>query len=383
MTLITTTKELKAFCKTLKDSEFITIDTEFMREKTYWPKLCLIQVAGSKNFAAIDPLAKDIDLKSFYKLLQDEKILKVMHGCRQDIEIFYLLTGKIPTPLFDTQIAGMVCGFGDQISYEKLIKALVDERIDKTSRYTDWSRRPLTDKQLSYALSDVTHLRPAYEKLRERVDKFERISWLDDEFAVLGAPETYENKPEEAWHRIKIHSHHPRTLGILREVAAWRERMAQKKDVPRGRILRDDLLAEIASHPPTKMTDLKKIRNFPSGYLESEIGHQLLAATKHGMNIPEEECPHRKKKPPMPAGLGPTIDLLRVLLKTKCEKHMVAPKLLASASDLELIAAFDDAKVRALSGWRREVFGEDALNLKHGKLALSIDEHREVKLARI
>lgn len=376
MTVITTTGDLKKFCDGLKGAEFITIDTEFMREKTYWAILCLVQVAGPDDAACIDPLADGIDLSPLFELLRNKKIMKVIHGGRQDIEIFYKLTQEIPEPLFDTQIAGMVCGFGDQVGYHTLVKKLVGETIDKGSRFTDWSHRPLTDKQIAYALSDVTHLREVYKKLRKRIEKFDRMHWLEEEVGILTGEDTYDVDPMESWKRIKIRNHKPRVLGVLREVAAWRERTAQKADVPRSRVLRDDSLAEIAIHPPKDIKQLDKKRGVRKGFADSPWGHELLDAVKRAMNLPEDELPHRKKKPRLPAGIDPVIELLRVLLKLKCEEHMVAPKLLASAADLELIAAFDDADVPAMKGWRREIFGEDALALKHGKLGLVIEKNK-------
>lgn len=372
MTLITTNEELKDFCAGLKKAPFITVDTEFMRERTFWPKLCLVQVAGPDSSAAIDPLAEGLDLAPFFRVLADENIIKVLHGGRQDIEIFYKLTGEIPAPVFDTQIAGMVCGFGDQVAYDTLVQKLLDQKIDKTSRFTDWSNRPLSKKQIDYAMADVIYLRDIYEKLEKRIRKFDRFHWLDEEMQILTSPLTYENRPEDAWRRIKTHTHKRRMLGILQEIAAWREREAQRLDVPRGRIIRDEAMAEMAAHPPTTPEDLARIRSISKGFAENQQGHSLLEAIKHGMNKPESECPERPPRPNLPTGLGPVIDLLRVLLKLKCEENLVATKLVASASDLELIAADDNAGVPALSGWRREIFGEPALALKHGKIALKV-----------
>ncbi|MBI3440735.1 MAG: ribonuclease D [Proteobacteria bacterium] len=378
MSLITTTKDLKTFCNRLKKAEFITVDTEFIREKTYWARLCLIQVGGPDEAFAIDPLAGGIDLQPLYDLFQNKKILKVFHACRQDLEIFFKETGgKLPTPIFDTQIAGMVCGFGEQVSYEVLVNVLQKKQLDKSSRFTDWAQRPLTPKQLKYALADVTHLRAIYEKLSAKIEKHKRTPWLKDELQNLLDKENYISRPEDAWERIKIPIHKPRTLGVLKEIAMWRDQTAQNADVPRGRILKDDALVEIAMHAPTSKEALGKMRNMQHGFAESEKGAQLLEAVKRGLGMPEKDLPKREPRTNFPPGLAPTIDLLRVLLKLKCEESQVASKLLASASDLELIAAYgDEAKVPAMSGWRFKLFGKEALDLRDGKLALAIENNR-------
>lgn len=379
MSLITTTDDLKAFCDGLKGAPFVTVDTEFMREKTYWSRLCLIQLAGPDRAVAVDPLAPGMDLGPFYEFMNDGQTLKVLHGGRQDVEIFYHDTGRIPGPLFDTQIAGMVCGFGDQVSYEVLVHDLTGTSIDKGSRFTDWSARPLSERQVDYALSDVLHLRPVYEKLKTRIDRFGRMSWLDEEMGILTDPSTYENPPEEAWRRIKLHNHRPRTLGILQAICAWREVEARRINIPRGRLIKDEALAEIAGHPPTTLEMLGRIRSVGPGFAQGSKGHELLEVIKNAMNRPESECPKFEKKPHLPPGLAPTIDLLRVLLKLKCDEHHVAPKLLASAADLELIAAFDDADVPAMKGWRHDIFGKAAMELKSGRLALGI-EKKQIKI---
>ncbi len=376
MNLITTTSDLTALCERLSKIEFVTVDTEFMREKTYWSKLCLIQLAGPDEAVAVDPLAPGIDLAPLYEFMNNSKTLKVIHGGRQDVEIFYKATGKIPAPLFDTQIAAMVCGFGDQIGYEALVHDLTGEKVDKGSRFTDWSARPLTDRQIHYAISDVVHLRRVYEKLKNRIDHFGRMSWLAEEMAELSAPSTYENPPEEAWQRIRLHNTKPRTLAILRDIAAWREIEAQKINIPRGRLIKDEALAEIAVHPPTSTEMMSKMRSVHQGFAESAKGQDLLKVIRQAMKTPDDQCPRLDKKPVLPQGLAPTIDLLRVLLKLKCDEHLVAPKLLASAHELEMIAAFDKPDVKAMKGWRFDLFGKDALDLKSGKLALSVNQHR-------
>jgi ribonuclease D len=371
MTLIVENAALAAFCQRQRQAEFITIDTEFMRDKTYWPQLCLVQIAGPQEAAAIDSLAPGIDLAPLHELMADNRVTKVFHAARQDVEIFFHLTGKIPTPLVDTQVAAMVCGFGDSVSYENLASKLAGARIDKSSRFTDWAQRPLTDRQLQYALSDVTHLRPAYEHLALRLAKTGRSGWVAEEMAVLTSPSTYRLEPAESWRRIKFRNDKPRALAILREVAAWREEEAQRRDLPRGRILKDETLCEIAAHGPRNVDDLARCRGLSHAIPENKQGHAILAAVKRGLDIPANELPPVPPRRDLPAGLGPVIELLRVLLKMRCEDHEVAQKLVASADDLELIAADDEADVPAMSGWRREIFGADALALKHGRLALT------------
>jgi ribonuclease D len=376
MTLITTTEDLDAFCRRLRDADYITVDTEFMREKTFWPKLCLVQIAGPEEAVAVDPLAEGIDLAPLFELLHDPGVLKVFHAARQDVEIFHHLTGRVPAPLFDTQVAAMVCGFGESVGYETLISKLAGARVDKSSRFTDWSHRPLTERQLAYALSDVTHLRPAYEKLRRRLAKTGRAHWLDEEMAVLTDPATYTVEPEAAWRRLKVRTDKPRFLAVLRELAAWREREAQRKDLPRSRVLRDEALLEIASHAPTTVDDLARTRGLGRSVAEGRWGSELLGAVQRGLDLPLDQCPTTEPRVEPPPGLTPIVELLRVLLKMKCDDEQVAPKLVASAGDLEAIAADDEAAVPALKGWRRELFGEDALALKHGRLALAIREKR-------
>lgn len=382
MTLIAETGALAEFCRRQRQVDFIAIDTEFMRDRTYWPQLCLVQIAGPVEAAAIDTLAKGIELSPLTDLLAEPGLLKVFHAARQDIEIFFHMTGRIPAPLVDTQVAAMVCGFGDSVSYETLAGKLTGARIDKSSRFTDWAGRPLTDRQLQYALSDVTHLRPAYEHLSRRLDQTGRRDWVAEEMAVLTDPATYSLEPREAWRRIKFRSDKPRSLAVLREVAAWREEEAQRRDLPRGRIVKDETLAEIAAHAPTDIEHLARCRGFSRALAESKQGTAILSAVKRALGLPASECPRPAPRRELPAGLGPITDLLRVLLKMRCEDHAVAPKLVASADDLDLIAADDAADVPALSGWRREIFGADALALKHGRLALT-STGRRVKVVPI
>jgi len=376
MTLIADTGELAGFCARQSEAEYVTIDTEFMRDRTYWPKLCLVQIAGPEETAAIDTMAPGLDLAPLFELLANKRVLKVFHAARQDIEIFFHMTGKIPGPLVDTQVAAMVCGFGDAVSYENLASKLAGARIDKSSRFTDWSHRPLTDKQLQYALSDVTHLRPAYEKLKRRIDKSGRDHWVEEEMRVLTDPATYALDPRESWRRLKTRSDNRRFLAVLREVAAWREEEAQQRDLPRNRVLKDENLVEIAAHEPTSIEDLARSRGMQRGFAEGRMGQGILAAVKRGLELPDAECPKPPPRFDLPAGLAPVVDLLRVLLKTACEAHDVAQKLVANAEDLAMIAADDGAEVPALTGWRREMFGEDAIALKHGRLALTADGKR-------
>lgn len=382
MVLISDSNALAAFVGRQAGAEFVTLDTEFMRDRTFWPVLCLVQVAGPNEAAAIDALAPGLDFAPLYELLADHKILKVFHAARQDIEIFFHRTGRIPAPIVDTQVAAMVCGFGDAVSYETLAGKLAGARIDKSSRFTDWSHRPLTERQLQYALSDVTHLRQTYEKLRRRIEKSGRADWVKEEMAVLTDPAIYRIEPREAWRRIKVRSDKPRFLAILREVAAWREEEAQRRDLPRNRVLKDESLIEISAHAPTTVEELARSRGLGRGFAEGRQGETLLAAIRRGLALKESECPRPTPRPDLPPGLGPIVDLLRVLLKMRCEAHEVASKLVANAGDLERIAADDKAQVPALTGWRRELFGADALALKHGRLALTA-AGRQIKIVEL
>jgi ribonuclease D len=381
--LITDTDTLAEFCRRLAGAAYVTVDTEFMREKTYWPQLCLVQVAGPDEAAAIDALAPQLDLAPLVALMSDEKVLKVFHAARQDIEIFYYLTGSVPAPLFDTQVAAMVCGFGDSVGYETLATKLAGARIDKSSRFTDWSQRPLTERQLQYALADVTYLRTVYEKLRARLDRTGRAGWLDEEMDELTNPATYRVEPSESWRRFKLRGNSNRQfLAVLQSVAAWREVAAQQRNLPRSRILRDEAVLEIAAHAPKSIADLARMRSVGKGIAEGRLGGDILAAVERGLAAPASSAPQAAQRADLPPGLGPIIDLLRVVLKLRCEENDVAQKLVASAEDLEMIAADDAAPVRALSGWRYELFGRDALDVKHGRLALTASGKR-VRLVRL
>jgi ribonuclease D len=369
--LIADSTSLAELCGRLAMEPYITIDTEFLRDKTFWPQLCLIQLASPHEAAAVDTLVEGLDLAPLMELLKNRAVVKVFHAARQDLEIFYHMMGEVPAPIADTQVMAMAAGFGDSASYETLCGKLANARVDKLSRFTDWAQRPLTERQLAYALDDVTHLQVIYEKLKKKLEQTNRTTWLADEMAILEDPNTYRIDPAKAWLRLKTRSDKPRFLAVLREIAAWREREAQTRDVPRSRLLKDETLVEIAAHPPKDADALGRCRGLSKSFAEGRMGEAILAAVKQGLETPESECPKLEARPDIPQGLGPLIDLLRVLLKTRCDQHEVAQKLLASSSDLELIAADDQADVPALSGWRREMFGAEALKLKHGQLALT------------
>ncbi|NMM44123.1 ribonuclease D [Rhodospirillaceae bacterium KN72] len=371
--LISTTDALSEYCRSIADAPWVTVDTEFMRDKTYWPKLCLLQIAapGDDTERAIDPLAEGIDLAPVFEIMRNPKQIKIFHAARQDLEIFYNLMGEVPAPIFDSQVAAMVCGFGDQVGYEALVKKICRAELDKSSRFTDWAHRPLTDRQITYALSDVTHLRDIYLFLSQRLAETDRSHWLEEEMSILSSADTYRNEPEDAWRRVKVRGGKPRFLQVVREVAAWREREAQARDIPRNRIIKDDSLLDIAGSAPKSLEDLARIRGLGRGFAEGKLGQGVLDAVERAMAVPKDDLPHPPKQEALPPGLGPMTDLLKVLLKRNSESAGVASRLIANADDLERIAADDSAAVPALSGWRRELFGEDALSLKHGKIALT------------
>lgn len=376
MAVIADSTSLTKFCDRLIKSSYITVDTEFMRDQTYWPRLCLVQIADEHEAAAIDTLAKGINITPLLNLLTNSRILKIFHAARQDLEIFYRLMGRLPSPIFDTQIAAMVCGFGDSAGYDTLVRKLTDETIDKSSRFTDWALRPLSQRQINYALGDVTHLRQVYIKLNEMLGQNNRHNWMDEELSILRDTKNYTFAPEDAWRRIKYRAPKPRFLAILKEVAAWREIEAQNKDIPRNRIVRDESLIEISHHAPKTINDLSRARGLSLKKAEGSLGKALLNAVKAGLNVPSENLPEVKRDAPLPKGIGPITDLLKVLLKLKCEKHDVAQKLIATVNDMEQIAAFgQNANVPALQGWRQEVFGIDALRLRSGQLAMVIKDH--------
>jgi ribonuclease D len=343
-----------------------------MREQTFWPRLCLIQIASNGTEVLIDSLAPGLDLAPFFELMVNERVLKVFHSARQDIEIVHHLAGVIPHPIFDSQVAAMVCGFGEAVSYSMLVKRLLNRNLDKTSRFTDWSRRPLSDRQLTYALGDVTYLRDLYPKLRAQLDQSERASWLNEEMAVLTDPATYEVHPEKAWRRLKMRIKTPKALAVLMELAAWREREAQTQDVPRSRILKDEALYDIASQAPRTVDDLGSLRTLHNGFARSMRGRAVLEAVGKGLERDPDTIPPIERGEPMPPEAQAVVDLLRVLLKATAGRHGVAPKLIATSDELEEIARTGDTDVPVLRGWRRKLFGEDALALKRGELALAI-----------
>ena len=376
MTPITTTAELAAFCDKLKGQPFVAVDTEFMRETTYWPRLCLIQAAAGSAEACIDPMAEGLDLEPFLEILRDETILKVFHAARQDVEIFNNLKA-MPRPLFDTQVAGMAAGFGEQIAYDALVRQMLKIELDKSSRFTDWARRPLADSQLTYALADVTYLAKLYPMLRERLEREGRLAWVTDEMAELTDPALYDVEPENAWKRLRPRKHTAKYMAVFRGVAAWRERTAQLRDQPRGRILKDDAIDEVATQAPTDAAALDRLRAVPKGFSGSRFGPDMLDAVREALRDPEAYAPvvEKVRQSASPAA-GAVVELLKVLLKARAEEAGVASKLIATVSDLEQIANDDNAETSALKGWRREAFGEDALRVKRGELALVLDGAR-------
>ncbi len=375
--LISETTALAQFCESLRGETYITVDTEFLRETTYYPKLCLIQIAGKDNAALVDPLASGMDLQPFFKLMADTSILKVFHAARQDIEIFVNMADLVPTPVFDTQIAAMVCGFGDQVGYEAIVRKLVGAQIDKSSQFTDWARRPLTHKQAAYALSDVTHLRTVYEKLRDEIEKENRGDWLAGELADLANADTYRVDPEQSWRRIKARIQNKKQQATLMAVAAWREREAQNKNVPRGRILKDEAIGEIAIQVPQNLEALHQLRLLPRGSADSVIGKGILQAVAEGLARDSAGIPPAKGRgDEMTASQEAAAEVLKLALKIVSERQSIAPKLIASAADIDAIAVSDSADVPAMEGWRREVFGDVALAIKHGKATIGMENGR-------
>lgn len=375
MRTLKTTADLADFCTECATQPYVTVDTEFLRERTYYSQLCLVQMAypgeGDENAVLIDPLADGIDLAPLYDLFRNKDVIKVFHAARQDLEIFFIDGDVIPEPFFDTQIAAMVCGFGEQVGYETLVRKIVNEQIDKSSRFTDWSRRPLTEKQATYALADVTHLRVVYEFLATELKKTNRTAWVEEEVAVLMAPTTYVVEPRQAWKRLKTRTNSRRFLSIVRELADFRETTARTKNIPRNRVFKDDALMEMAASRPKTQQDLGKSRLLLREARRDETAEGILAAIRKGEACPPDDMPQVPAQRQRKSGTESLSDLLRVLLKTKAEKYSVAQKLIATSSDLEDIANSNDDGIAALRGWRREVFGEDALRLREGKIALS------------
>jgi len=379
MSLVTDSSELAGLCREFAQFDFVTVDTEFLRETTFWPKVCVIQMACDARAVAIDALAENLDLTPFFELMANEKVVKVFHAARQDLEIVWNLAKLIPAPLFDTQVAAMVCGYGDQIAYGELAQSLCKVTLDKSSRFTDWSRRPLSDAQIDYAIADVTHLRDIYKALKLKLEKTGRLHWLADEMAALTNQDSYEMRPDRAWERYAHRARKPRDLAVLIELAGWREQEAQSRDVPRSRVLKDDILTEIALAAPRTAEALGNLRAFPRGMERSRAGADILAAIERGLardpkTLPKIERERRGN------GAGATVELLKVLLRQVAEQQGVAAKMIATTDDLEALANDDKADVGALKGWRRELFGEKALQLKHGKLALTVENNRVVTL---
>jgi ribonuclease D len=373
MRLTTTTEDLAQACKRLARHDFVAVDTEFMREQTFWPKLCLIQLAGPEEEALVDPLSPGIDLKPFYDLMADDRVVKVFHAARQDLEIIWKQAQLIPHPIFDTQVAAMVCGFGEAVSYVNLVKQVTKKDLDKTSRFTDWSRRPLSPKQLEYALGDVTHLRDIYRHLVTELKSEGRADWLAEEMATLIDPATYESHPEDAWRRLKLRVKNRKGLAVLIELAAWRERTAQAQDVPRNRILRDEALYDIVNHAPTKTSDLSELRTLSRGFADSARAKEIVAAVNRGLTRDPKTLPPLHTGTPLPADKVALVDLLRVLLKARAARHRVAPRLIADGDDLERIAVERSPDVPAMKGWRYDLFGKLAEQVKRGEIALKVE----------
>ena len=381
MDLITTTSELAAACERLAQQPVITVDTEFLRETTYYPLLCVVQMASPDEALVIDALAEGIDLKPFFELMANEKVLKVFHAARQDIEIVWHSANIVPHPIFDTQVAAMVLGYGDSIAYDQLVERITGHRPDKTHRFTDWSRRPLTSEQVHYAISDVTHLRDVFTALDADLKQRGRNDWVSEEMEVLTSPRTYDFHPERAWERLKTRVRKPKELAVLIEIAAWREQEAQSRDVPRSRVLKDDAVGDIATHAPTSVERLASLRSLPKGFERSKWGAEVLAAVQRGLARDPSALP-KLEKPRNNSNGAAIVELLKVLLRMTSERHAVATKVIATVDDLEQIAADDEADVAALHGWRRDLFGEAALALKHGRLALAIERGRVIRVNR-
>lgn len=373
MRVIKDTDELARTCATIAQADFVAIDTEFMRESTFWPDLCLIQMAAADEEVIVDTLADGIDLEPFFELMADQGTTKVFHAARQDIEIVYHQAEIIPAPVFDTQIAAMVCGFGESVSYGMLVKKLLNEELDKSSRFTDWSRRPLTEKQLNYAIGDVTHLRDLYPHLRKRLEKNGRARWLDEEMATLTNPATYESHPEEAWKRLKMRVKSKKALAVMMSLAEWREKEAQRQNVPRRRVLKDEAIYDIAAQAPTNENELDRLRSVHQGFARSAKGRGVIEAVKLGLQRDPANVPKVKRGEPLTGNALAILDLLRVLLKASSARHGVAHKLIATADELEQIARGDNDDLPSLKGWRRELFGADAIAVREGKLGLAIE----------
>jgi len=381
MDLITTSDELAAVCARMARHPYVTVDTEFLRETTYYPLLCVAQMASPEEAVVIDALATGLELAPFFALMANESVTKVFHAARQDIEIVWNMAQTIPHPIVDTQVAAMVLGYGDSISYDQLVQRITGDALDKSHRFTDWTRRPLSDAQIAYALSDVTHLRDVYIKLAADLEKRGRSNWVEAEMEVLTSPETYRADPERAWERLKSRVRKPKELAVLIEIAAWREREAQTRDVPRGRVIKDEVIGDIAVQAPTTIERLSHLRSLPKGFERSRWGEQIIEAVKRGLERDAKTLPRLERFRPTANGAA-TVELLKVLLRMTAERHGVAAKIIATVDDLDRIAADDEADVPAMKGWRRELFGEKALALKHGRLALAVDRGRVVTVEK-
>lgn len=373
MRLITSTPELATVCSELASHPFVAVDTEFIREQTFWPRLCLIQMAAPGVEALVDPLAPGVDLAPFYELMAAERVTKVFHAARQDVEIVWNQARIIPTPLFDTQVAAMVCGFGESVSYVNLVKQVLGRDIDKTSRFTDWARRPLTQNQLSYALGDVTHLRDLYPTIKSELENTGRTNWLDEEMADLIDPATYAADPEHAWRRMKLRVKNRKSMAVLMEIAAWRERAAQAQDVPRNRVLRDEALYDIVNHAPTTTEKLSELRTLSEGFSRSARAREIIETVQKGLARDPRTVPPLRAGTPLPAEKVALVDLLRVLLKSCSARNRVAPRLIADGDDLERLAVEEHPDVPAMRGWRYDLFGAQVEQLKRGELALRIE----------
>ncbi|MGE0222927.1 MAG: ribonuclease D [Acetobacteraceae bacterium] len=377
--LITSTAELDAVCRRLRQDPYVTVDTEFMRERTYWPELCVVQLGGAQEVAVVDALAEGIDLSPLGELLADQAVMKVFHAARQDIEIFVLRFGDVPRPMFDTQVAAMVAGFGDQVGYDSLVSGLTGGSIDKAHRFSDWSVRPLSQAQIAYAAADVTHLREVYERLCARLAAEDRLEWVAEEMAILSNPDTYRADPETAWERLRPRSNNRRFLGVLKALAAWREREAQRVNVPRQRLVKDEVLLEIAATAPSTPEALTRARGITKGFAEGRVGAALLEVVAATKALPDDALPPAPSNRDSARPSAALVSLLKVLLAAKCESHHVAPRLVASSDDIDRLALEEAPEIPALHGWRREVFGDDALALKSGTIALGVNGRR-VKL---
>ncbi len=378
--IIQTQEQLNNICDTLSSKPYLTIDTEFLRDKTYYSKLCLVQLAAQGvDPVALDPIATDLDWTPFFDLMQNQNVLKVFHAARQDLEIFFQEKGKIPSPIFDTQVAAMVCGYGDSIAYARLVGDITGQQIAKNAQFTDWSRRPLSEKQLTYALGDVTHLRDVYETLTARLKKQNRIHWVEQEMDILTNPETYIMRPSDAWMRVKIRSDKPQVLAVLRNLAEWRETLAISKNLPRGHIIKDDVLANIALYMPKTKDAMSRIRGVPANIIKGKHAPIIFDLIQQALNSPKEKWPTVQRNKPLPSELSPTLEMLKLLLKINCSQNNVASKLVANNQDLEKIALDDFDDVNSMKGWRFEVFGSDAIALKNGEISLGLKDNKIYK----